>query len=293
MRAYKDTVFFISICALLGASYLSVAYAQTPFPTDISSSINQLSTTTQQQVQNQLELLKEAAKGAGIDQYISLSSTPKYPRANESVTVTIDGFANEIGESNIEWRVNGLWKSEGKGEKSLSFKTGTLGGVFDVKALIDTQAGTHIEKSLRVSVSEVDLLWEARSYVPAFYKGKALYPLQGSVVITALPSVFENGSRVSAKNLLYTWKKDGMVLGSLSGYGKNTLSVEGTFIGSAVTVSVEASSSGGSKALGNIQIEPQTLWSTNRKCNYFEFHYERKRDNASLGAIFLQSCRSK
>lgn len=257
MRAYLKKAFFISLCATFATVNFSFAYAQTLFPTDITSSINQFPTTTQQQIKSGLEALKEAAQSAGIEQYITLSSNPKYPKAYETVTVSIEGFSNEVGAAEIEWRINGARASQGKGQKNFSFKTGTLGSVFNIEAVIDTGSGAHIEKSVTFSASDVDLLWEANSYVPPFYKGKALYPLQGTVVITALPSVFENGSKVSTKNLLYTWKKDGLILGSLSGYGKNTLAIEGTFIGSSVSVSVEVSSSGGAKAAGAMSVKPQ------------------------------------
>jgi hypothetical protein len=81
----------------------------------------------------------------------------------------------------------------------------------------------------------VDLIWEAESYTPPLYKGKALYPDGGSVRIVAMPDArFGNHD-----NLFYTWKTDGRVLGSLSGRGRQVFERAGTILGGPLSVSVE------------------------------------------------------
>ena len=70
--------------------------------------------------------------------------------------------------------------------------------------------------------TSVDVLWSAYSYTPPFYKGKALAPSRGSVVLVALPQlVTRNGSPIEPKNIIYTWSRRGVILGKSSGLGKN------------------------------------------------------------------------
>ncbi|MCR4334391.1 MAG: hypothetical protein NUV47_01505 [Patescibacteria group bacterium] len=80
----------------------------------------------------------------------------------------------------------------------------------------------------------VDLLWQTNTYTPPFYKGKALYTTQSTVTVVAVPSIKSN-------NLIYTWKQDYKVLGSLSGLGKDSYTFKGTVLSKPTTIEVEVS----------------------------------------------------
>ncbi len=70
--------------------------------------------------------------------------------------------------------------------------------------------------------AEVDLLFESVSYVPPFYKGKALNSNQGNIVVVAFPEFFDaSGRKMKTGELNYSWKKDGVVIGGSNGLGKN------------------------------------------------------------------------
>ncbi|MEK7606452.1 MAG: hypothetical protein AAB458_02580 [Patescibacteria group bacterium] len=74
------------------------------------------------------------------------------------------------------------------------------------------------------NTATVDLVWEANSYVPPFYKGKALTTTDGDVDVYAfVPSTFGNPLRAT-----YTWELNSQVLGSLSGVGRSSLRVSGS-----------------------------------------------------------------
>ncbi len=76
--------------------------------------------------------------------------------------------------------------------------------------------------------SSVDLIYQTDSYAPPFYKGKSLNPNQGLVSVTAIPELItSNGQKISNNNIIYTWKKNGLVVQAFSGKGKNTLIFRG------------------------------------------------------------------
>ncbi len=80
----------------------------------------------------------------------------------------------------------------------------------------------------------VDLLWEGKTYTPPFYQGGALWSNQSTINFVAIPQGFGNPG-----NLIYKWSRNGTVLGSISGVGRNTLSFGDTIFSKPVEITVE------------------------------------------------------
>jgi len=61
------------------------------------------------------------------------------------------------------------------------------------------------------------------------------------VQIIAFKTLFLNssGNKISASNLIYTWKQNGTVLGDLSGYGRSTLNFTGPLLPRATIIEVD------------------------------------------------------
>lgn len=184
--------------------------------------------------------------------------TPASPGANENVSLKIESFSFDLNSSEIIWAVNGVIKDKGFGKKVFSFKTGSIGSVSLIKAVIKTKEGETVEKTLVVRPAGVDIIWEADSYTPPFYKGKALYGYQNLVTVIALPNIINsNGVKINPENLIYKWTKDGKVLGGVSGYGKSKFSFSKSILSRPDEIEVEVTSSDKKiKASGNITIEP-------------------------------------
>ncbi len=100
------------------------------------------------------------------------------------------------------------------------------------------------------TASNVDLLWQTNTYTPPFYKGKALYTTQSTVTVVAVPHIFtKNGTLLEPKDLVFTWKQDYKVMGSLSGFGVDSYSFKGAVLGKPTLIEVEISTpTEGSKA---------------------------------------------
>ncbi len=195
----------------------------------------------------------------GQQSNINVRTTPPVPGPNQFVTVTIESFATDLDRALISWFLNNKLEKEAVGEKSFLFKTGSLGSVSNILIVIKTTGGETLQQVLNVWPAALDLLWEAQSYTPPFYRGKALYPYQGTVKLVAMPNIVtETGALLNAKNLVYTWKVDGDTVAKLSGYGKNFIFFNGSIPLGSATIEVEAASLDKKyKATGSVALSPQ------------------------------------
>ena len=168
---------------------------------------------------------------------------PPRPAPHQLVTIMIESFSIDLDRSGISWFLNNSLAKEASGQKSFSFKTGGPGSTSNILIVVNTFEGEMIQETLNIRPASVDVLWEAESYVPPFYKGKSLYPFQGTVKVVALPNIVTTGGgTLSAKNLVYNWKVDGNPATAASGYGRNFIFFKGDIPLKDATISVEVSS---------------------------------------------------
>jgi hypothetical protein len=173
---------------------------------------------------------------------INIELIPTNPKPNELISASITSYSTDINSAKITWSLNGKIQKSGMGEKSFIFNSGDVGTTNILYISAKTKEGEVIERSLTIAPVSVDLIWQSDSFVPPFYKGKALYSHQNKITFIALPHIFENGKEVSPKNLIYTWKKNGSVVDFASGYGKNTYATEGAVISRALNIEVVVTS---------------------------------------------------
>jgi hypothetical protein len=133
---------------------------------------------------------------------------------------------SNLDTATISWFVNNRKITSGTGRRTFSTQLGDVGLKTIVKVIVVTQEGNTITQVMPFSSVSVDLLWEAQSYVPPFYSGKALFSTQEYVRVVAVPHLNRSSSSLSPTNLIYTWTKDGRVLGSASGFGRNVLELD-------------------------------------------------------------------
>ncbi len=167
---------------------------------------------------------------------VSLSLTPRYPRPNESVSAALSTYASDLDRARITWLLDGRVMIEAFGQKSFSFTAPAAGSRTLLQARIEAADGSLIEKTIAISPAAIDLLWQGvDSYVPPFYKGKALVPTEGSYKIVAIPA---NGS---AKNFAYRWEQDGKTSVTFSGFGKSSYTFKNTYLETENEINVTVS----------------------------------------------------
>lgn len=198
---------------------------------------------------------------------IVLSVLPHYPNPNQNVNATLSSHSTNLDKANISWSVNSQEMSRGIGKKSFSFKSGNMGVSTVLSVIIDTIDGQSISKTITITPTDVDMLWEASdAYTPPFYRGKTLAPSQGMFKVVAMPSITNQSGKVGISNLSYTWTKDDENQSSSSGWGKNYFTFQNSYLDKGNIVEVKVSDiSGSTNASGKI-----TLQTVNPKIFFYE-----------------------
>lgn len=193
---------------------------------------------------------------------------PEFPRANQNVSINIESYVTNINRAEILWYKDNKLVKRGVGQNNFSFITSDLGTSSNITIQVKSTDIGLITKNIVIRPAEVNLVWEADSFTPPLYKGKALNSYQSDLRIIALPEfVASDGSTISADELVYKWKKDWKVLGKDSGYGKSILNIGGPqmFKDSLIILEVETTD-GKLKATGSINIsahEPKIIFYEN------------------------------
>ncbi len=169
---------------------------------------------------------------------LGVKTTPSYPRDNEIVSINLTLYTDDLDSANITWYKDNKIVLNGKGETKYSFRTGPVGTETKIEIKIDLLSGYSFSKSFTIKPAGVGLVWEADSYVPPFYKGKALHPMQGTLKIVAMPELIRNGKRISSENLVYKWSNNVESYQNQSGYGKSVLILNGSILGKSDVIQV-------------------------------------------------------
>ncbi len=186
---------------------------------------------------------------------IIVDISPDNPKPFENTTLSLTSYAYNLDTVMITWFVNGLNASSGIGKKSFSATVGAAGSSTTVVARMAFPDGTT-EKRIVLRPAEMVLLYQATdSYVPPFYKGKALPTLDSEIKVVAIPEVRSGLGYVNPKNMTYAWKKDYTNNQPGSGYGKNFFLYINDYLENANTITVVASTIDGSgSSTGSITV---------------------------------------
>ena len=175
------------------------------------------------------------------DNSISAVVLPENPKPKSSISIRLDSSLVDLPSSTISWYVNNKKISEGKDLRTFNFSL-PESGTTKVEARINSSDYGLIVKNFSFAPNLVEIIFEANSYTPPFYKGRALVPPEGVVTLLAMPDFKTSSGNISSKNLVFTWTNDGTVQGDKSGLGKNTytfnngrLSEDAPFIEVSVT----------------------------------------------------------
>jgi len=191
---------------------------------------------------------------------VILSISPQYPNPGQEITATLSSHTVNLEKANIVWMVNGEQLNGGIGKKSFSFTVGNLGSTTSLSVTAETANAQTIVKTMTITPANVDMLWEAYdAYVPPFYKGKVLAPSQGIFKVVAMSNLVNQYGKVNMNNLSYAWEKDGSVQTKSSGWGKNYLIFQNSYLDKENTAEVRVSDlSGTTNASGKITLKTFT-----------------------------------
>ncbi|MCB9808801.1 hypothetical protein H6776_00180 [Candidatus Nomurabacteria bacterium] len=165
---------------------------------------------------------------------VILQTNPELPGPFEEVVLSLKSFVVNLDTSRITWIVNGEELLSGIGEKEITTTSGNLGESLLVEVRIRWNQIDTLTKRIRIEPAYVDLLWEAPdSYVPPFYRGKALPASEGYLKVVALPS-----GVITNDQYVYTWEHNGDVKQDQSGFKKNSFTIRNNFFDNRFSVAV-------------------------------------------------------
>ena len=186
---------------------------------------------------------------------LSATIEPANPGPFEETTISLTSFGVDLRSSTITWSLNGRQLKRGIGETQQKVTMGATGVRTTVTVSV-SGGGDSIQKTLVFVPQELSLTWEAQSYVPPLYQGKAL-PGPGAVVrLIALPEFkSESGATINPRDLTYRWQKGFEDIPEGTGKGKQTAEIKANVLGKT-KVSVEVSSADGTlRAKKTVEIE--------------------------------------
>ncbi len=172
---------------------------------------------------------------------ISVNVVPENPAPNENVTITLNSYGSNLDSVLISWIVDGKNALSGIGKKSFSFRAGEAGEATNVTATVFLPDGS-IDKRILIRPAVMTLLWQANdSYVPPFYRGKALPTPDSEIKVVAMPEIKSGATLVDPRNMTYAWKKDYTNNVDGSGYGKNSFVYVNDYLEDGNNISVVVS----------------------------------------------------
>ncbi len=173
-----------------------------------------------------------------------LTLIPESPAPNQAVTVKIASYSIDLNRSTLIWSVDGKQIQNGVGLTEIK-TVAPANGKSSIVSVIIRNSGRDMKKSIEIRPGDVSIAWEVLGNTPPLFKGKILPSYQGSIKYVAMPELYRSGKRLDPQELIYTWKNGSTVLGSQSGYGKQSAVISGTVVPESLVVSVDVQSKDG------------------------------------------------
>ncbi|MDE2071363.1 MAG: hypothetical protein KGI70_01350 [Patescibacteria group bacterium] len=204
-----------------------------------------------------LGLVPAYALAQAVPDPVQYVVAPETPLPNQTVEIEVQGVGGFVGDANITWRQNGTVASQGIGQSTYTFAVGPLGTRTVIDVTVDSATQGTIVHEFVFNPSQVNLLWEAQTTVPPFYRGKAMYSAGSTLRVVAYPIVFEGSSRVPSNQLSYHWSEGDTPLTASSGTGRSTLVLAGDELQAQEDISVDVYDGTLKVARGEISIPAQ------------------------------------
>jgi hypothetical protein len=148
-----------------------------------------------------------------------LEVEPEFPRPGENVTISLNDYRGGTYGSSIVWLYDGVAVEAAENRRSVTVTAGALDTPIVVEAVLNKPAGGREVLSTTLQPTYLDIIIEAQTRVPDFYRGRALPSIGSMVNATALVN---DGSM--RNDLVYTWRLNRQVLEGGPIRGRNQVS---------------------------------------------------------------------
>lgn len=182
----------------------------------------------------------------GAGSAISVTLSPQHPTPGSVVRLEARSPLYDLAQATLTWRVDGKAFLQGEGATVAEIAAGPFGSAIDLSLDVLTAEGGLSYVETTIAPTEIDLLYDADSYTPSFYKGRA-WPSEGTRVrLEAIPHFPDpDGGELPIQDLMYTWRRNGDVIARASGRGKFAAVLDAPVLFGTDTIEVEAVSGDG------------------------------------------------
>ena len=192
------------------------------------------------------QLLDDSLTLRNTENAISINLNPRAPEAGSVVQLTAESPLLNLSKSFITWSAGGRTIAEGYGVIEARVTLDTKGTPVEVSVSAVDQNWGEARKSVVIGPPQIDILFDADTYVPPFYRGRALPSAGAALRLQALVRFARpDGTLVSESVIRYSWKRNGAPLGSVSGLGRSSTTIPAPALFSTDIISLEAHSDDG------------------------------------------------
>jgi hypothetical protein len=177
---------------------------------------------------------------------IALELSPENPGPGETVTIAARSLLLDLDALTLAWFKDGKALEQGAGRTSISLTAPPLGNSTEISLLVLENGTERARDNAIIRPVEIDLLWEADSFTPPFFRGRSLPSAGTQFRFEAQPHFIRaDGSRVSNADIIFTWRRNGYVIQNVSGRGAARAVIDAPALFGANTISLEARSADG------------------------------------------------
>ncbi len=171
----------------------------------------------------------------GVGQ-VSLLVNPQFPTPHGTTEVSLNDYSVSTVGATVSWYVDGALEPSFTNERTIRLTAGGLGETKNVRVVLSRNGTTAFEANTSIIPTQVDLIIEADTYVPTFYRGRALPSPESRARAVA---VVNDGTGAPASAYTYQWSENSTVLLGGPVKGKNVLDLTvSRFEGKTISVTV-------------------------------------------------------
>lgn len=170
------------------------------------------------------------ALAQSIQNDLTITTTPQFPDSYEDVSFELTSSNIDLQRSNILWYVDGELVDSSVGVNDFSVTTGSSGEITNVDLVIKDPSGNRFDRRITLTPIDLDILWYAHTYTPPFYKGKSLATSESIIKFSAISNLTKSGKKLQPSDLVYTWIINGVIIGSSSGVGKDSVAIKAKYL---------------------------------------------------------------
>lgn len=189
--------------------------------------------------------------------------SPQFPSPGEIVTAKLSSPMNLVSSYTI-WTLNGTVVQQSNNGLTYTFTAGDAGSKVALTATASIGTGSSISANKTITINDVTLLWEAKTYTPPLYRGRALVSPGAEATVLVVPSIYNaSGAVYDPSTLIYTWRVDANAEALVIGSGVTSVTVRNDHLYKPIRVSVRIATKDGidiaNKYLDIPIVEPKIL----------------------------------